>query len=537
MSEKDLPVRPDLEQYKKQAKELLKAWKTGDADACDRMKRFHPQPPQQHAKLTEAQLVIAREHGFESWTRFAAEIEARRIAAAVEAIDDPASAFLIAASVPRGTWHAAGTLDEAAAILARYPQVANASVYTAAVLGGAAQLRAWLERDAALATATGGPHNWDALMYLCFSRYLRFDRARSEGFTAAAQMLLQGGANANGGWHEKPDHEGGAAVWESVLYGAAGIAQHPGVTKLLLEYGADPNDGETPYHVPESYDNTVLQILLESGKVDERGKAWIVARKADWHDEVGLEMALKHGATPNYVPHWGRSGFQHSIQRGNGMPLIRLLMDYGADPFLPNNIDGLTGAQMAARTGRGDILRLFAERGIDPQFTGADRLIAACATADRDLIHALVTEEPELRDELIQQGGEFIGRFAVVGNTEGVECLLDLAVPVDAPTDGDPYWGLEKQSTALHWAAWLGNSDTVKLLLKRGATVNARDVRERTPLHLAVTACVDSYWMRRRSPEWVRPLLEAGATLDGIELPCGYAEADELLMQYAQSAR
>jgi hypothetical protein len=43
--------------------------------------------------------------------------------------------------------------------------------------------------------------------------------------------------------------------------------------------------------------------------------------------------------------------------------------------------------------------------------------------------------------------------------------------------------------------------------------------------------------MRRRSPEWVRPLLEAGATLDGIELPCGYAEADELLMRYAQASR
>jgi hypothetical protein len=48
-------------------------------------------------------------------------------------------------------------------------------------------------------------------------------------------------------------------------------------------------------------------------------------------------------------------------------------------------------------------------------------------------------------------------------------------------------------------------------------------------LALAVRACVDSYWKGRRTPESVEALLEAGASVRGVEFPSGYAEVDELL--------
>jgi ankyrin repeat protein len=71
--------------------------------------------------------------------------------------------------------------------------------------------------------------------------------------------------------------------------------------------------------------------------------------------------------------------------------------------------------------------------------------------------------------------------------------------------------------------------DTVKLLIERGSPVNARDAKGRTPLMLAVRACVDSYWKWRRTPEHVKALLDAGATIDEIEIPCGYDDVDKLL--------
>ena len=51
------------------------------------------------------------------------------------------------------------------------------------------------------------------------------------------------------------------------------------------------------------------------------------------------------------------------------------------------------------------------------------------------------------------------------------------------------------------------------------------DGRGRTPLALAVRACVDSYWMER-SPESVAALLRAGASARAIPLPTAYAQID-----------
>jgi hypothetical protein len=46
----------------------------------------------------------------------------------------------------------------------------------------------------------------------------------------------------------------------------------------------------------------------------------------------------------------------------------------------------------------------------------------------------------------------------------------------------------------------------------------------------AVSACVDSFWTDRRSSRSVEALLVAGATTDGLSLPCGDAELDALLL-------
>lgn len=59
--------------------------------------------------------------------------------------------------------------------------------------------------------------------------------------------------------------------------------------------------------------------------------------------------------------------------------------------------------------------------------------------------------------------------------------------------------------------------------------MDARDGNGRTPLGLAVRACVDSFWAERRSPQSVEALLSAGASTRDIPFPSGYAEVDELL--------
>ena len=63
MAVRDLPAHPNLEQYRKQAKELLKRWKASD--------------PKTTRKLADAQHAIAREHGVDTWKKFTDEIARR----------------------------------------------------------------------------------------------------------------------------------------------------------------------------------------------------------------------------------------------------------------------------------------------------------------------------------------------------------------------------------------------------------------------------------------------------------------------------
>lgn len=449
---------------------------------------------------------------------------------------DPEAAFLAAATVPLDGGHASGTLERAEAIRAAHPQVAGASLFTAAVLGDAEGVRRFLAADPAAATAQGGPHGWDALTCLCFSNYLKLDRARSADFVAAAMALLDAGASPNTGFWEN-DHQP-KPEWESAIYGAAGVAHHPGLTRLLLERGADPNDEETPYHAPETYDNEALAVLVESGKLTADSLATILLRKADWHDGAGIRYLLERGADPNRNTRWARTALHHALQRDNALEIVELFLEHGADPTVVAErracghpaLPAESAVMIAARRGRGDVLELFERRGFALELPGVYRLLAAAARDDEATVRALAQSEPALVQEVIAHGGALLAAFAGVGNSAGVRHLLDLGVAVDALFEqGDGYYGVAKGSTALHVAAWRARHDTVKLLLARGAVVDRPDGQGRTALALAVRACVDSYWMERRTPESVAALLAAGAAPGTVAFPSGYAEVDELL--------
>ncbi|HEU0076244.1 MAG TPA: hypothetical protein VFQ76_01270, partial [Longimicrobiaceae bacterium] len=82
-----LPGRINLEQQKKRARELLNAVRAGEPDAIERFRRHHPRGSGQPAAsvgaawaLHDAQLVVAREHGFPSWPRLKAQLDAEAAA-------------------------------------------------------------------------------------------------------------------------------------------------------------------------------------------------------------------------------------------------------------------------------------------------------------------------------------------------------------------------------------------------------------------------------------------------------------------------
>ena len=76
-----LPVRPDLDQLKHQAKDLLREIRAGHAEAVATFREHHPDAVEPAAaKLADAQLVLARTYQASSWTRLA---QAVRLANAI----------------------------------------------------------------------------------------------------------------------------------------------------------------------------------------------------------------------------------------------------------------------------------------------------------------------------------------------------------------------------------------------------------------------------------------------------------------------
>src|SRR5687767_15002755 len=81
-----LPVRPDLDQLHRQAKEFLRAIRAGDANAIAELREHHPDTIDPAAtKLADAQRALARSYRASSWTRL---VQAVQLADAIWR-DDP----------------------------------------------------------------------------------------------------------------------------------------------------------------------------------------------------------------------------------------------------------------------------------------------------------------------------------------------------------------------------------------------------------------------------------------------------------------
>src|SRR5580704_8488045 len=103
MDVRELPARPNPEHYKKQAKDLLKACRSGHSEALWRIRKHqrgsgkssdaHPAVAQ--FLLADAQFAIAREHGFGSWPKFAKHLaELTRLSSPISNFEAAADAIV-----------------------------------------------------------------------------------------------------------------------------------------------------------------------------------------------------------------------------------------------------------------------------------------------------------------------------------------------------------------------------------------------------------------------------------------------------------
>ncbi len=70
-----LPERPDLDQLKRQAKELLDGFSAGELTAVEEVREYYRDADLKGFALHDAQLVLARAYGFDSWPKLEACVD------------------------------------------------------------------------------------------------------------------------------------------------------------------------------------------------------------------------------------------------------------------------------------------------------------------------------------------------------------------------------------------------------------------------------------------------------------------------------
>lgn len=448
-----LPDAPCLEHLRNQARALQKAHRAGEPEAQRRVTPFFPAPvpAESPLRLAQAQLVVAREYGFPSWTRLRAHVErltgprpawCRPVSTDPAYYDERALGLLqmVADRLP-------AALDRLRAALPNVESLSPAEIAA----------RPWNREAGRLVVAREhGFPTWRR-----FTQYLRALAAGTEvePFLAACRALEQGAV----------------PVLRNLLDQQPSLARARGAngnTLLHLALGGRPGEA--------------VPLLLQAGADVNaaNGYGWTSLHQAAYANRLDTaRLLLTAGA-----------GVEHHARGDGGTPLVvalfwghramaDLLAEHGVTPV---------NLRTAAGLGRLDLLE---------QLLRPDGALAPEAGAHRDFYRPH-GGFPDFRpsdapQEVLDEALTYAAR------NDRIEAMRRLTAH-GADLNVDPYRG-----TPLLWAAWNGCRAASAWLLEQGALVNHRATFGGpghgdgvTALHLAV---------QTNRPEMVRLLLSHGA--------------------------
>ena len=460
---RSLPNRPNLEQYKKQAKDLLKQWMTGDPDAQRRVIGHHPRFSSdataalgtRRFALSDAQLVLAREHGLRNWAEFAREIRRR-------GGQDDAGIWLAAQrAVIAGD---AASLDT---LLRTHPRLLKEK-RPPAYGPERGRLSPHYEGDDPRSIIARSHHferwddfaRWQVLRATAGSPVARFE--------AAADAIVDGDGNGlRRMLQADPD-----------LVRARSLRVHH---STLLHYvganGIEDFRQKTPANAVE-----IAELLLDAGAAVDA--------------EAGMYGG---GSTPLGLV----ATSIHPLLAGVQDALMALLLERGAvldEPGAAGNAHSPVAGCLA--NNRPQAAEFLARRGARLE------LDTAAGVGDVDTVRRFIADDGALlAGATADQLARGLAWAAQFGRAEMLEVLLARGADASSSRDG---------ATALHWAAYSAKLRCVEVLLQHDAPVNAKDADfAGTPLGWAVYGWGTRDDDRDRNPYYgvVTTLVKAGATL------------------------
>ncbi|WP_322081253.1 hypothetical protein [Burkholderia sp. BCC1972] len=468
-----LPPNAHPDHLKKQAKALLRLYRQGDAQAVARFVRFlpaarnrtHDEALALGLRLHDAQSCIAREYGFASWADLGVFVETQALARQQRSLLVRRWLGLAYGGDVTGGGDAARP-RVAAQLLLDQPDLVSADPAIACAAGDLDVVKAALAADPGWIARADGALKLPPLVAVTHSRLGQIP-AFAVRLRACARHLLDAGADPNQriGNRFPPASlaEPDESAPLSALYGAAGVNRDPVLTAMLLEAGADPNDGESLYHSLEN--PACTRVLLEHGA--QVGGTNALRRAFDMHDAGALELLLAHGGDANEPPGAG-------LAQTWGAPLLRAigvrcsarhvaaLLAAGADPRACTPA-GVSAYRLAMQAGLTDVAALLRDAGAEEALGADDAFVAACARADADDARRIQAQHPELPAALTGDRLRQLPDAAAWGSRDAVKVMVELGWPI-AARGGD--W----DASALNHAVFRGDAELLAFLLAHGAS-------------------------------------------------------------------
>ena len=413
--------------------------------------------------------------------------------------------------------------DDARLLLDVHPELARHDINTVAAVGDVDAARALLRADPARATQITPPSDIPPIVWAVQSDLKHMLGVSDSAHVETVRAFLDAGADPNTKV-PLPDVSDGIPI---LFFPCASNAVD--VARLLLERGANPDDGESVYHAAQHDNRACLEVLLAHGAnlnggttfVDGNTPLHFLAAHRESNEITpsvtrGMEWLLDHGADPNAPSYISASGaalpggaelpLHRAALAGRGEVVMRMLVEHGTEVDAPRG-DGKTAYALAVRAGNTSAAEYLASVGAFTMgLESIDRLLGACNTGDLAAAMSIVTAEPDIIAGTTPEDRDALGLAVVENREDAVRALLDVGFPMNA--EGE--WG----GTPLHWAAWNARVDMVKLLLARGASVNVRDSRYGSS-PIAWCAHGSRYSGHGTDAEYVNiatMLLDAGAT-------------------------